>query len=136
MRIQQLSVVAVLLVSFSSTSFAGLTRLTHHSRANCVTNESISWDGLRTHDLAVTSQHYPVATYGGILSPSHLVETGALRGVFRAAAIHWGEGVAGLPLHYVRGHHWLALKITGTNSYRTIYRNNFATGCNITEGFF
>lgn len=126
----------VLFILFSSNLYAGVNGLTHASRANCVNNESISWDGRGLafpqyrNDLAVTSQHYPLATYGSIFSPHHLVATGPQFGKWRVAAIHWGEGVHGFPEHVVQGHHWWQI-----NPRRTIYTRTWATDCNLGQGF-
>lgn len=38
-------------------SFAGLNKLTAHSRANCINNES-SWDATESHMLLTVSEHW------------------------------------------------------------------------------
>lgn len=81
--------------------------LSHFSRANCINNESISWDPfLGGHWLWVNSYH----AYGGYWQHcendlnnaciSNYWEWGNHNG-----GIHWGEGTGGW---YVLGYHWWA----------------------------
>jgi hypothetical protein len=89
-------------VTISGSVLAGFNGLTHHSRANCGNNESISWDGTRDHMLNVTSGHDPQT---GFDQDRHQVED-KMRSTWRSAAVHWGEG-AGTKNWIVYGTHWM-----------------------------
>lgn len=65
-------------------SHAGLAGLTHHSRANCVNNESISWWAGHNFYSRIIAYH----NYGG--SQICLYDTFKFYG-WRNAAVHWGE---------------------------------------------
>jgi len=89
----------VVLLIFSSVN-AGVNGLTHHSRANCGNNESISWDWTQNWMTWVVSYHEIIGR-GSVdcgLS-SHWQFT------WRNAMVHWGEGRGGwqvLGLHYMK----------------------------------
>jgi hypothetical protein len=89
----------VLLLLFFNKANAGLQGLTIHSRANCVNNESISWDATRAWDLFTTSDH-------GVAATGQLVHSNATgwQKTWRSHSIHWGEGGSGW---YVHGWHWI-----------------------------
>lgn len=76
------------------------------SRANCVNNESITWDAAFTqHTLWTNSYHYKNGVY---LHCENNVGNGCTgqswQNTWRAAAIHWNEGLIGG--FYVVGDHW------------------------------
>ena len=48
----------LLILSITGSAFAGFNALTRHSRANCVNNESISWDWTTYRYLGTVTQHY------------------------------------------------------------------------------
>jgi len=113
----------LILAMGSSSVMAGATQLTHNSRANCGNNESISWDASTKRNLSVSSYHAKPGV-------DHYATTGGfLNGVRRAGAVHWGTHDAGNNW-YVRGTHWEKL------SNRTTRASTYATGCNISEGWY
>lgn len=126
----KLLVGAVLLVG-SNVAFAGLTGLTHASRANCGNNESISWDATRARNLGVTSVHYLIngSFYTWMSKPNHSVQTGARYNVYRAAAVHWGESFT-TNKYVVLGHHWEQI-----NSSRSVYRRTTTSNCSMYDGW-
>lgn len=94
---KRLWIIAVLLLS--SHSYAGFNGVTHHSRANCANNESISWDWGHNWWFWVNSQHIDIRS-------GTIVHTLASNWQFtwRNAAVHWGEGRGGWRVH---GLHWM-----------------------------
>lgn len=84
---------------WTSSLFAGFNGLTVHSRANCVNNESISWDWTTYWVLFTTSDHCDLGS-GALI---HSIGTG-WQSTWRSAAVHWGEGRGGWLVH---GHHWI-----------------------------
>jgi len=88
--------IILLIMGISSSANAGLYGLTIHSRANCINNESISWDRLSTWSLLTVSTHY---YYN---QPVHVINNG-WEATSRSAAVHWGEGTGGWT---VVGEHW------------------------------
>src|SRR5690606_7207412 len=91
--IHKATILALPILIYAQVGFSGTFGLTHDSRANCGNNESISWDLTATHDMSASSNHYFVqGNFNAWRSkPWHNVQTGALYGVNRAAAVHWGE---------------------------------------------
>lgn len=92
------------------------------SRANCINNESITWDwpGLN-YWLWTNSYHQKNGVWGSGASTGWLYS-------FRAAAVHWGEGASGG--YSVVGDHWRSIPYYGTQKLgRTT-----ATNCN--AGYF
>jgi hypothetical protein len=83
-----------------SSAQAGLKSLTHHSRANCVNNETISWQKGHNYWFWIVSRHKNVITG----EDHQVIANWAL--TWRAAAVHWGEG-NGTGLWTVEGHHWM-----------------------------
>ncbi len=111
------------LVSFMPAySYAGLKSFTMHSRANCVNNESISWQANNTMVLRTLSGH---ANASQIIT--HVIDTG-WENTWRSAAVHWGEGRGG----------WLVIG----NHYQCIEGNvefidwTEATDCSIYDGWW
>jgi hypothetical protein len=93
------------LILLSSQGHAGFHKATYHSRANCLNNESISWDYTLAHNYATVSFHTP--DYANHSLPTHRIESG-WEFTKRSAAICWLEGKA-LPRpdwYYVAGYHW------------------------------
>lgn len=91
--------VFLLTIAISGIANAGLHNVTHHSRANCANNESISWE--LNHDwwFWVNSQHISLST-GAII---HTLVSG-WQLTWRNAQVHWGEGTGGWQVH---GIHWM-----------------------------
>jgi len=78
-------------------AYAGFNGLTIHSRANCVNNESISWDWTHYWNLNTSTSHY----LNGRLV--HSYQTGWIN-TWRSAAVCWGEGKGGwtvIGAHYI-----------------------------------
>ena len=94
-KLIQFSSVVILSSFLANNSQAALNMLSIHSRANCVNNESISWDGQHYWFLATESWHY----FKGKLQ--HLVGSG-WENTWRSAGVHWGEGRGG---YEVIGYH-------------------------------
>ena len=124
-------VLVTLLTGLSGFASAGIFDLTHTSRANCVNNESISWEAGGRWLMGVWSSHYKI--YGNlnglVHAPVHHVFSGIVDG-WRAAAIHSREAYPHKPDYVVFGQHWVAL-----NKHRTLYRRSFAVDCNLAEGW-
>ena len=79
--------------------------ITDHSRANCLNNESITWDYTKAHRLAVVSFHTADYMNRSGQYSRHRLQTiwGDTR---RAAAVHWGEGYTPLGYYLTQGWHW------------------------------
>lgn len=107
----------------SKNVYAGFYGLTHHSRANCVNNESISWHAGYSYWLWVSSQH----THEN--GESHYLTTGWVN-TWRAAAVHWGEGRGGW---VVNGEHWMR-----DDEYTDphIVASERVTNCSIYDGWW
>lgn len=80
------------------TAIAGFNGLTYHSRANCVNNESISWDATSYHELLTVSDHL----YRGRVI--HSLASG-WEDTWRSANVHWGEAAPGAGWHVQAGHY-------------------------------
>lgn len=107
--------------------------LSWFSRANCVNNESITWEAFWTdyywlytyswHFRYVYIDSFPVGFY---LPESHIVTDGWSY-TWRSAAIHWGEGFSGgwtvIGYHYSLDY--------GSGSY--YLGTTFAVDCNLGE---
>jgi hypothetical protein len=94
------------------------------SRANCINNESISWDWPgRNHTMWTNSFHWD-----GAVGWEPTIRTGWATG-YRSAAVHWGEGRKGN--YYVIGSHF---------DWDKVYGEHFlgytpTTGCNLSFFF-
>ncbi len=84
-----------------STANAAFNGLTHHSRASCVNNETISWDATKSWELRTWSNHIHVKD--GVIVENHTV-VDDWRNTKRSAALHWGEGVGKWSVY---GQHWM-----------------------------
>lgn len=107
----------------SGTSLAGFNGLTHHSRAACGNNESISWDWTANHLLRTVSFHYYQGHY-----PKHIIDTG-WETTWRNAAVHWGEGKRSWR---VAGDHYM--KDNKGKEY--VAAQEFVTDCSIYDGWW
>jgi len=97
-----------LLILYPLINFAGVNGVTHHSRANCINNESISWKLRGYHWFYVTSYHYNLRT-GALI---HSISNGHWAFTWRYAAVDWYEGGKQMePL-------WLGWKVVGTHWMR------------------
>jgi len=123
---------------FTTSASAGIFGLTHHSRAACLNNESISWDKSRAHFLGVSSRHKKGAWWYTLIdndiSGGHLKLYPA--GTFDGAkAIHYGEGVQSRwsPFKWrVWGTH--AYFLNGNPQQLRLVRT-YARNCNIINGW-
>lgn len=111
----------LLALTMSGTALAGLHGLTHHSRANCGNNETISWHAGHSYWLWVVSRHRNEHEDHQVIQDWSLT--------WRAAAVHWGEGRGGWS---VEGHHWM-LDDYGRPVEIT---NEYVTDCSIYDGWW
>lgn len=107
---------ALLVLACVPSSHAALTLF---SRANCINNESITWDPFfGSYWLWTYSWHWQYGVY------QHNLATG-WEYTWRSAAIHWGEGFSGGWL--VQGGHWMWV-----SGYGNLYLGTTsATNCNL-----
>lgn len=98
-------VVRYAFLSITAISHAAFNGISDHSRANCVNNESITWDFTQPHRLAVVSFH--TADYMNKMGQyeRHRLDT-LWNDTKRAAAVHWGEGKTPYGYYLVQGWHW------------------------------
>jgi hypothetical protein len=114
-----LPLLLVSIISVSSTANAGLVWF---SRANCINNESITWDWpSNNYWLYTQSLHF----INGAWEPT--INTG-WQYTYRSAAVHWGEGVKGGA--YVVGKHYQFI-----NGRVQLIAQTNAQGCNLTSFF-
>ena len=117
-------IILALLILFSGAANAGFNGLTHHSRANCVNNESISWDWTKNWYFWVVSQHIDART-GDMI---HELGTG-WQLTWRSAAVHWGEGRGGW---WVHGYHYMRL----ANGQLVLMAEETVADCSIYDGWW
>jgi hypothetical protein len=111
-------------MAISSTVNAGVNGYTNHSRANCVNNESISWDWTQNWWLITRSEHYNLQT--GELR--HTLQTPE-EFTWRSAAVHWAEGGSGWKVH---GTHW---RKHGDGKYY-VEDDEWVTDCSVYDGWW
>lgn len=116
--------ILILSILLSVSVHAGVNNLTHHSRANCVNNETISWDWTANHWLRVDSYHDDARTGGNV----HYIMT-SWQNTWRQAAVHYGEGTHGWA---VRGNHWMIDR----NGSHYIAASEYVTDCSIYDGWW
>lgn len=117
-------IVLYCLLTLATSANAGVNGLTAHSRANCVNNETISWDAVAPHTLFTTSDHINAST-GALV---HSITTGWAN-TRRSAAVHWGEGRGGWTVH---GYHW----IQEPNKPIRKFQDEVVTNCDIYDGWW
>lgn len=124
----RVGVMTVVCVSGATMSMAANADLTWFSRANCINNESISWHAFNAEWLWTNTYHYKNGAY---LHCDNNIGDGcrgnAWQQTWRAAAVHWNEGLIGGFTVY--GKHWRWTSSTGTY----LLGNTYATGCNPTH---
>ena len=120
----------------SNLSHAAFNGLSIHSRANCVNNESISWDMTKKREMYTISDHCKMNKKRNGCEPlnkapddEHYIDTEREIGI-RSAGVHWGEGTSGN--WAVLGVHEIKDPYTGTVS--TYFTS--ATGCNLYDGWW
>lgn len=106
-----------------NTANAGFHAFTMHSRANCVNNESISWEYRVYRELGTVTHHY----HDGIFI--HGYSTG-WENTWRSAAAHWGEALPGSGWRVV-GYHWQ--KINGQD---VLLQITDVSDCSIYDGWW
>lgn len=105
-------------------SYAGFNGVTHHSRANCGNNESISWDWQNDWYFWVNSEHIDTRT-GTIVHA--IVEK--WQKTWRRAAVHWGEGTHGWTVH---GSHYML----ASNGKPLLMADEYVEDCSIYDGWW
>ncbi len=122
---------------YSTVSIAGWTRLTHHSRANCANNESISWHfGESYTSLYVKSVHRDVTAQGFVhVKCGTSDDKGRCKyreNASREAAICWGEApFPEFEIWDVEGLHSWSQEKTGDSGIIKTKAND----CNTGEGW-
>ncbi len=122
MKVKIVSVLICLMLS--NTSHAGFTAITWHSRANCINNESVTWDFTHSWDMRTESEH-------NSQTDPHRLDTGWEK-TKRSAAICWGEGLT-KPDEYgwgVAGFHHVMV-----NGFECIYTTS-TKDCSIYDGWW
>ncbi len=115
-------------VFFSVPVEAGVVELTIHSRANCINNESVTWDMRWNRTYATMSLHFKNIKNQ---IPTHDIFTG-LEETWRSAAVHWNEALPGDGWKVI-GLHWI--KDPGTERLELIGQTE-AIDCNIYDGWW
>lgn len=121
-------ILAISLMMFANLSLAAVNGLSIHSRANCVNNESISWDWTKPRHFQTTSEHWQSTNGGSSWNKMHTIETKSELGR-RSAAVHYGESVSGW---IVYGTHTI---IDQDTKKKKVYYTR-ASGCNIYDGWW
>lgn len=122
MKLSEMRKLIMLLLLASTNCFAGLHSITHHSRANCGNNESISWHAGHSYWFWIVSRHR------GHNQDHQLVANWSV--TWRSAAVHWGEGKGGWT---VEGHHWMKENEWGM-PYQVAEEN--VSNCSIYDGWW
>ena len=113
-------------------SDAASTQLSHFSRANCINNESVSWDGAAPHWLWVNSWHKFQLT--GNWHCENDLGNGCTSNYWEYAnhngGIHWGEAPVNYSFAtwYVEGHHWWI----NSRGYMS-FKFTSASSCNLNQ---
>lgn len=113
----------MLSIAVSGSLYAGIHALTHHSRANCGNNESISWHLGHSYWFWVTSFHIKKKEDHQATNSDHWEYT------WRAAAVHWGEGTGGWS---VQGTHWMK----DDYGNPVIAADEYVKNCSIYDGWW
>lgn len=122
-------IIFLLLMAMSCGANSGINGLTIHSRANCVNNESITWDARWYRIYRTVSSHQ---TFDGKqYKVKHVVDT-LWEDTWRSAAVHWGEANPGSDWQVV-GWHWITDRDTGEDIF---LGNTSAADCNIYDGWW
>lgn len=117
-------ILAALLLATTSTmvnSYAGVNGLTHHSRANCINNETISWHRGHSYLFWIVSRHKANGQDHQVIAD--------WQNTWRAAAVHWGEGRGGWS---VEGHHWMK----DSRGVPKEVASELVTDCSIYDGWW
>ena len=115
---------SALMLSMTSPTFSAFNGLSIHSRANCVNNESISWDWTAYHQLWTGSDHFYDNKFQHNVSTDNTV-------TWRSAAVHWKEAYPTQSHWRVIGVHWIP------DSRGKLYRVlTEVTNCSIYNGWW
>jgi hypothetical protein len=126
MRKISIAIIALLLIQ---TGHAGLAFLTHHSRANCINNESVSWHKGHKYWLLVTSEHFwPMS--GQVIHTACNEKKCHWENTWRAAAVCWTEGKGGW---VVSGKHFFTL---GSDAIGKMVAQETVVDCSIYDGWW
>ena len=119
-------IIGVLLLSsfFAQSSYAGMGELTWHSRANCGTNESVSWHAFHRYWFWTVGRH----RHDQKRIDHQVIADWAY--TWRSAPIHWTEGTGGWT---VEGNHWMR---DSENRRPHVARVTFVSDCNIYDGWW
>jgi hypothetical protein len=118
------------LLTLAATSHAAFNGISDHSRANCLNNESITWDYTEAHRLVVVSFH--TADYMNRMGQYHRHRMQTFWDTTRrAAAVHWGEGKTSAGYYLVQGWHW---EYIGKNEI--LRANTSVDDCSIYNGWW
>jgi hypothetical protein len=115
--------IVIAALAASQISYAGLKGLTVHSRANCINNESITWDATHQWRLQTTSDHRDARTNMTV----HYLDTG-WQTTWRSAAVHWGEGRGGWAV-YGSHNFWNGRQVVSLGT-------EYVTDCSIYDGWW
>jgi hypothetical protein len=116
-------IIVMSLLLAANLSHAAVNGLSIHSRANCVNNESISWDWTKPRLFQTKSTHW---TRDGKKSHEILTKSEVGR---RSAAVHYGESVSGWVVDGVHD-------ITDQDTKKIKTYITRAEGCNIYDGWW
>lgn len=118
----KLNSLLLIMLIYSNAALAGFNGVTHHSRANCANNESISWDWNKNWYFWVKSEHtHQNGTF-------HRQATGWVN-TWRAAVVDWGEGRGGWK---VEGWHWML----DQKGYAILKAHEIVYNCSIYDGWW
>ena len=123
-------ILGISLILLSINGHCGRNGPTHHSRANCVNNESISWDYLNPHNYAVVSFHTKNYLLPEPERETHRLDTGWAF-THRQAAVCWGEAPTKYNYYLVNGYHWEIV-----DKKAKLRKNTLTSDCSISEGWF
>ena len=119
-------IITLLSIFYFSLANAGINNLTAHSRANCINNESITWQLGKRWVLRTVSEHYKNK---GL---AHTIDTHWDR-TRRSAAVCWLEGKLSGDWHVI-GKHYI---IYDDKPNKIILFDETETNnCNIVEGWW
>lgn len=119
------------LLSVVVTSYAGFGVTTAASRANCINNESVTWNSKQSFNWRTISIHKHV---NGKTDPyfNHLVDTGWAV-TWRSAAVHWSEAPdIGKYNWNTWGYHFFA----GYANGKWPFVENYARDCRLYDGWW
>lgn len=129
-------IVGLLISGFTLSAYSGINGITYHSRANCVNNETITWDlttgwWLTTssyHDNPAVPEHHHASS--SVPPPDEYVGPAAF--TRRSAAVHWGEAPPLISTWDVSGLHYAGVE---SNKVKLV-SYSWARDCSIYDGWW